>query len=107
MNSERLSKALSEIVRRLSEEFSPETIYLFGSHAWGNPDAGSDLDILVVVTESDESPVARAQRAHGLMWGIGVPLDIIVQTRREFERFLGVKASLSYKIAHEGNRLYG
>jgi predicted nucleotidyltransferase len=54
---------LEEITRRLTAELQPEQVWLFGSHAWGHPDEGSDLDLMVVVPDSDESPVRRAQRA--------------------------------------------
>ena len=37
------AEVLDEIVQRLVSEFSPEQIILFGSHAWGDPDADSDL----------------------------------------------------------------
>jgi predicted nucleotidyltransferase len=55
---------LSEVTSRLAAEFQPEQMWLFGSHAWGRPDEGSDIDLLVVVRDSDEPPVRRAQRAH-------------------------------------------
>jgi len=57
---------LGEITGRLTAEFHPEQVWIFGSHAWGTPDEGSDLDLMVVVPESDETPVRRAQRAQGL-----------------------------------------
>jgi len=44
---------------RLVAEFRPEQIWLFGSHAWGEPQADSDVDLLVVVPESHETPVRR------------------------------------------------
>ena len=55
---------LQEIVRRLVTEFQPEAILLFGSHAWGTPTTDRDLDLLVIVSESDEEPTARATRGH-------------------------------------------
>jgi len=29
---------LDEVTQRLANEFQPEGIWLFGSHAWGTPD---------------------------------------------------------------------
>jgi predicted nucleotidyltransferase len=54
---------LSEIAQRLVTEFNPERIILFGSHAWGNPEEDSDIDLLVIVSETNERPIARAVRA--------------------------------------------
>ena len=98
---------LDEIVQRLVSEFSPEQIFLFGSHAWGAPDADSDLDLLVVVSASNERSGDRAWRAHRCLHGIRVPMDILVKTRREFEYFRPVVASLEHRIAEEGKVLYG
>lgn len=61
--------SLNEVTRHLAAEFQPErqnslAVWLFGSHAWGQPDEGSDLDLLVVVRHSDEPTVRRAQWAH-------------------------------------------
>ncbi|MCZ7586106.1 MAG: nucleotidyltransferase domain-containing protein [Deltaproteobacteria bacterium] len=106
MNRSEKEKALKEIVERLREEFHPETIYLFGSHAWGSPGGDSDLDILVIVSDSEETATARAQRAYARKAGIMVPMDIVVQTRAQFDRFLTVKASLAHRVARDGRVLY-
>ncbi len=34
---------LTEITRRLVATYQPEQVVLFGSHAWGEPDADSDV----------------------------------------------------------------
>jgi len=57
-------------------EFQPKQVWLFGSHARGQADEGSDIDLLVVVGDSDEPPVRRAQRAHRCLSGLNVAADI-------------------------------
>lgn len=94
-------------VERLVAEFQPEQVWLFGSYAWGEPDEHSDLDFVVVVPESDLSPLRRAQRAHGCLGDLAMAKDVIVKTRAEFDRFRDVRPSLTYKIASEGRLLYG
>ncbi|MFO8011881.1 MAG: nucleotidyltransferase domain-containing protein [Phycisphaerae bacterium] len=98
---------LDEAVRRLVAEFNPERIVLFGSHAWGQPDTDSDLDLLVIVSESDESPIERARRARRCLRSLGVPLDVLVKTVEEYEYFRPVVASLEHRIAEQGEVLYG
>ena len=98
---------LNEIVRRLVEEFRPEAVILFGSHAWGTPTEDSDLDLLVIVSESDEEPTARATRGHLAVGDIMVSMDILVKTREEVERYRPVSASLTRRIMDEGRLLYG
>ncbi|MBM4078966.1 MAG: nucleotidyltransferase domain-containing protein [Planctomycetes bacterium] len=100
-------KVLDEIVKRLVPEFHPEEIILFGSHAWGTPTEDSDLDLLVVVSESKETPHQRAVRAHECLQGIGVSKDILVRTRAEADKYRHVYASLFCKIFEKGKVLYG
>ena len=40
---------IQELARRVAERFSPEKIILFGSHATGRADSGSDVDLVVVM----------------------------------------------------------
>ncbi len=101
------SHVLDEMVRRLVAEFQPEQIILFGSRAWGEADEDSDVDLLVIVSESDERPTKRAVRAHRCLGGLEVPTDILVKTRPEAERFRHVRSSLEHKIFEEGKVLYG
>ncbi len=96
-----------EVIQRLVDEFHPESIYLFGSHAWGKPTADSDLDLLVIISQSRQKPVQRAIRAQRSLRGVKAAVDVLVKTRREFERYTSVKASLEAQIAREGKLLYG
>ena len=96
-----------EVIRRLVDEFHPEAIYLFGSHAWGKPTADSDLDLLVIISQSRQKPIQRAVRAQRSLRGVKASVDVLVKTRREFERYTSVKASLEAQIVREGKLLYG
>jgi uncharacterized protein len=98
---------LEDVTKRLADEFKPEEVWLFGSHAWGEPKTGSDLDLLVVVPQSSESPIRRAQRAHRCLQGVEAPIDVIVKTRSELERFRNVRASLESRILRNGRLIYG
>lgn len=101
------SMLLEEITRRLVAEFQPERVILFGSHAWGNPTDDSDVDLMVIVPSSDEKPVRRAIRARRSLLAVDVPMDILVKTHQEFERYRHVKASLEHLVAERGKVLYG
>ena len=98
---------LAEIVRRLAEAFAPQRIYLFGSRARGDAHEDSDYDLMVVVADSDESRLRRAQRAYAHLGDIRVPKDVLVWTRDEFDYFLPVVASLPATIVREGRLVYG
>jgi predicted nucleotidyltransferase len=97
---------LQEITRRLVNEFQPEKIILFGSHAWGKPNEDSDLDLLVIVSHSDLRPAQRAMRAYRCLSGLNVPKDILVKTRAEVDRFRHLRASLEHQVLERGKVLY-
>lgn len=98
---------LQTATQKLVAEFNPEQIWLFGSHAWGNPHDNSDVDLFVVVRDSDETPIRRAQRAHRCLRGLRLPKDVLVETRQEVDRVKGLKTSLENAILSRGRRLYG
>jgi predicted nucleotidyltransferase len=98
---------LEKAVLRLKTEFEPEQIFLYGSHAWGTPHDHSDVDLLVVVPKSDESPIRRSQRAHRCLRGLRLPKDILVETRQEVDRVKHLRTSLENAILARGQKLYG
>jgi predicted nucleotidyltransferase len=93
---------LDEITQRLVAELEPERIILFGSHAWGQPNEDSDLDLLIIVTESNEPPTKRTTRADRSLIGMGVSKDILVYTRAEVDRHSRVYASLISEVLNAG-----
>lgn len=95
-----------ELTGRLVDEFQPEQVILFGSHAWGTPSEDSDVDVLVIVSASDLTPTERAARAYRCLRGVKVPKDILVKTRAESERYRHVPASLESQIFERGRVLY-
>lgn len=101
------SELLEEIVRRLVRCLEPEKIILFGSHAYGEPTEDSDIDLLVIIAQSDEPRYRRSREAYGALWGLTAPAEILVMTRHEIERSVTVKSSLIYQALHAGKVLYG
>ena len=98
---------LETATQRLVVEFQPEQIWLFGSHAWGTPDEDSDIDLMVIVPESDERSITRMQRAHHCLRGIGFAKDVLVPTRAQVDRYKHLRASLFHQVLAKGRKLYG
>jgi predicted nucleotidyltransferase len=98
---------LQQVVDRLTAEFRPEQIYLFGSHAWGTPHEDSDVDLLVIVPDSDERSIARMRRAHRCLGDLDLSKDVFVQTRAEFDRYRHLPSSLQHRILRDGRKLHG
>lgn len=97
---------IEEVKNRLVKTYSPITIYVFGSYAWGSPTEDSDLDLLIVVADSDEKTYKRPVRGYNALRGLDISKDIIVHTKEEFDRRSNDITTLEYKIKKEGRVLY-
>lgn len=102
-----IEQLLSDITNRLVNEFRPENIFLFGSYVWGNPHKDSDLDLLIIVTDSNLSSSKRSSIAYRCLRDVPYPLDILVKTRKEIEKFAQIPMSLEHQILNRGKCLYG
>jgi uncharacterized protein len=101
------TELLDQITQRLVSSLKPEQIILFGSYAYGEPNEDSDIDLLVIVSQSDEPRYRRARKAYKSLRGISTPTDVIVMTREEVERKINVRSSLVNRVIHDGKILYG
>ena len=95
---------LDEVVQRIVAVADPEKIILFGSAARGELGPDSDLDLLVV-----KSGVHRrklAQSIYEKLLGVGYPVDVIVVTPEDIERYgdaIGLIVGLALR---EGRVIY-
>jgi len=101
------TELLNEITRRLAESIHPERIYLFGSHAAGNPDDDSDVDLLVVVRDTDKSTREITIEGRKSLRDLQIPLDLIVCTEKQFNRYGQVKNTIMNEVLCEGKIVYG
>ena len=97
---------LNIVVNRLVKAYKPNSIYLFGSLAWGDPHEESDLDLLIIVDQSEEKIYKRPIVGIKALRGLKIAKDIIVYTKDEFNNLISNEASLFYKIKREGIKLY-
>ncbi|HLF68704.1 MAG TPA: nucleotidyltransferase domain-containing protein [Gaiellaceae bacterium] len=99
-------RVLREIVRRLTEAYEPERVYLFGSAARGDADEGSDYDVLLVVPDDAPAERVRARRAYEALWGIGAAVDVVVWRRSAFDTSADAPTSLPAIVLREGVLLH-
>jgi len=98
---------LREITDRLVAALKPSRIILFGSYAYGRPNAHSDVDIFVVVPDQDASTYELEVRAYRALAGMGVPKDIRVQTESQYTaRAEELVSSLERVVRDKGRVLY-
>lgn len=99
-------ETIEEVKNRLIKVYSPLEIYLFGSYAWGTPDEESDLDLLIVIEESNLPRHKRGKPGLEVLWGLGISKDLMVYTEEEFKKQSINPYSLVNKIYNKGKRLY-
>jgi predicted nucleotidyltransferase len=103
-----IKQNLDEISQIIARTVPVESIYLFGSYAYGTPDKNSDLDLYVVF--KDELPMREIDAITAISMAIApvkkMPMDILgLKQNRFHDRKL--YATLERKIAREGVKLYG
>lgn len=106
LSDSELDEALNEIVRRLRDALSPVAIYFFGSYAYGDPQRHSDIDLLVVVEDSPLTAYARDAQAYRALRGLGIPKDVLVYTRAEFEERSALPVSFERTVKTKGRLVY-
>jgi uncharacterized protein len=97
---------IDEAIRRLVKVYNPVQIYLYGDYAWGTPNEESTIDILIIVTSSDERVIKRGYPAFEALLGLKIPKNIIVLTKEEFDKYTQDPNSSTSEIKHRGKILY-
>lgn len=96
---------LQEAVRRIVETAQPVRIILFGSHAKGNVNADSDLDLLVIEREVKDR-VAEMIRLERSLRGLILPTDILVISERDFHEWAETPGSVYRDAKRAGKVVY-
>lgn len=99
-------EVLEEVVDRLREGLHPHQIYLYGSHAYGTPHADSDVDLFIVVDDTDQPTYELEAEAYRLLGGLKVPTEIRVVTRSDFEERADWVATIEREVDQRGIQLY-
>ncbi len=96
-------RLIRRYARAIAEEFRPDQIILFGSHAYGTPGEDSDVDLLVVMPARDRHAQSVRIR-HRLTPPF--PVDLIVRTPLQMKNRLEEGESFTTTIVTRGKILY-
>ena len=89
---------------KIAEEFRPQRIILFGSHARGEAGPDSDVDILVVMNTS-KRPIEQAVEIRCRI-DCDFALDLLVRTPQDVRRRLRLGDFFLGDVFSEGKVLY-
>jgi HEPN domain-containing protein/predicted nucleotidyltransferase len=93
---------LGALTRTVVERFAPERIVLFGSRARGDHRPESDYDLMVVLDQPPDPRDIVARAVHDILHNV----DVLVDTREQFEHRRTDVGTLEYAVDQEGQILY-
>jgi predicted nucleotidyltransferase len=96
----RIKAYTREIVRR----FKPVKIILFGSYAYGHPDADSDVDLLVIMPFDPQQGRKSLEIRQNLR--AGFPVDLLVRRPEDVKDRLAHGDSFLKEVTRRGRVLY-
>ena len=95
---------LDDIVRRIVEVAQPKQIILFGSAARGDMNQHSDVDLLVIKEGAHRRHLTG--RIYENLYGVGAPVDVVVVTPSDVERYKDSHALIIKPALQEGRVIY-
>ncbi|NIM12215.1 MAG: nucleotidyltransferase domain-containing protein [Candidatus Aminicenantes bacterium] len=100
-------KELAKIVNVIVSTIFPQKIFLFGSRAMSKSNKRSDYDIFVLV-KNGKNTREMEKELYYLMAkeGIGIPVDLIVETEEEFERLKDNQYLIYNQVDKYGKAIY-
>jgi len=102
-----IQNELDHITAAIKAHTTPESIYLFGSYANGTPHDDSDIDIYVVVPDSETDTIElNAKICLDLARKKTLPIDLLIGKKSIFENRKN-RLTLEKVIADEGVKIYG
>lgn len=98
---ERLEQIVAAIKSRHAEVVA---VYVFGSHARRDATGRSDLDVLVVLSDSSEEMLRRILRFRKF-FDLEIPVDLLVYTEDEIKQALAERNAFMIRVLKEAVRL--
>jgi uncharacterized protein len=98
-------RAIDDLVLAIVNQFSPDRVILFGSHAYGTPQPWSDVDLLVVM-DTPQGEGRAMQAVRNSMPPRPFSVDVVVRSQTEIDRRIALDDWFLEEITRKGQVLY-
>jgi uncharacterized protein len=99
-----IADRIQELSQQIAAQFAPERIILFGSYAYGEPTADSDVDILVVMPFEGHPFRQAAEILNRISPTFSV--DLLVRTAEQLDERLALGDFFLREVVTKGKILY-
>lgn len=96
---------IQEIVNRITRVTRPDRVILFGSGATGKMARDSDIDLLVLESNVEDTR-RESRRLRESLVGLKIPVDLIVMRTERFEETKSVIGGVAYPANKYGKVIY-
>jgi len=101
----KIKEKILKMLEKITNEYQPKKIILFGSYAYGEPTEDSDIDILIVTQRRlnlDETYKIRRE----LLKDFSISVQLISVSEEEFTETKDIVGGITYPASKYGEILY-
>lgn len=96
---------IQDVVNSIVRAYNPEQVILFGSYAWGEPSADSDVD-LCIIKKSKKNRREREFELRKKLYPPPAAIDLLILTPDEVQQRVNMGDFFMRNIVTKGKKLY-
>lgn len=100
----KINAEIKDLCRQIVKNFQPQKVILFGSYAYGKPNADSDVDLLVVMNYQGNELQKMVEVRRRIKSSF--PLDVLVKTPKQIKQRVEMGDFFIREIIEKGEVLY-
>jgi predicted nucleotidyltransferase len=101
----KIKEKILKMLEKITNEYQPKKIILFGSYAYGKPTKDSDIDILIV-TQRRLTTEETYKRRREFLRDFSFPVQLVCVSEEEFTETKDVIGGITYPASKYGEILY-